>query len=219
MALPEGKVCIVLTWPLQELIILPVFGCWMCENVVSKSCSELVGKVYLFGQTDTSHFICLPADPREPNFLWHRKLSLQLTRASPSKGNIREIDQHAENSKEKDRLVSAQGVDNQLPGIHEDDSDNPNALRHADAEVDASMDVGSSLKNEMQTTENKEEEGSLGDTALKGSIFAGLLLIGVVGGFGAASYIYREQINAFLLEFSDFIEGIASTCLLFFCQE
>lgn len=147
------------------------------------------------------------ADPREPNFLWHRKLSLQLTRASPSKGNIREIDQHAENSEEKDRLVSAQGVDNQLPGIHEDDSDNPNALRHADAEVDASMDVGSSLKNEMQTTENKEEEGSLGDTALKGSIFAGLLLIGVMGGFGAASYIYREQINAFLLEFSDFIEG------------
>lgn len=157
------------------------------------------------------------ADSREPNFLWHRKLGLQLTRASPSKGHIREIDQSAEHSEQKERLVSAQGVDDQRPGIHEDDNDGPNVLRHADAKVDVSMDnVGSSEKDEMQTTENKEEEGTLRDTAFKGSIVAGLLLIGVVGGVGAASYIYREQISAFLLEFSDFIEGYGAAGYVLF---
>jgi len=44
-------------------------------------------------------------------------------------------------------------------------------------------------------------------TAVKGSLLAGLLLVGVVGGFGAVGYIYREQINSFLTEFSSFIEG------------
>lgn len=43
--------------------------------------------------------------------------------------------------------------------------------------------------------------------AVKGSLLAGLLLVGVVGGFGAVGYIYREQINSFLTELSSFIEG------------
>ncbi|PWA83626.1 hypothetical protein CTI12_AA164090 [Artemisia annua] len=42
---------------------------------------------------------------------------------------------------------------------------------------------------------------------LVGTIIAGLLLIGVVGGFGSVGYIYRDQINAFLIQFSTFIEG------------
>lgn len=46
-----------------------------------------------------------------------------------------------------------------------------------------------------------------GDTAIKGTIVAGLLLVGVVGGFGAAGYFYRDQINSFLTQFSSLIEG------------
>nr|GLL42420.1 uncharacterized protein LOC109148525 [Ipomoea trifida] len=47
-----------------------------------------------------------------------------------------------------------------------------------------------------------------GDTALKGTLLAALLLVGMVGGFGTVSYLYRDQINDFLNHLSVFIEGI-----------
>lgn len=50
-------------------------------------------------------------------------------------------------------------------------------------------------------------EGLESDTALKGTLLAGVLLVGVVGGFGTVGYIYKDQINAFLNQFSGFIEG------------
>ncbi|KAK3166168.1 hypothetical protein QOZ80_1AG0042310 [Eleusine coracana subsp. coracana] len=54
--------------------------------------------------------------------------------------------------------------------------------------------------------EEKEEEGS-GAGALTGTLLAGALLVGIVGGFGAAGYVYKDQINTFLTQFSSFIDG------------
>ncbi|RVW31547.1 TVP38/TMEM64 family membrane protein slr0305 [Vitis vinifera] len=47
------------------------------------------------------------------------------------------------------------------------------------------------------------DDGGLesGDTAVKGTLLAGLLLVGVVGGFATVGYVYRDQINAFLTQF------------------
>ncbi|GJN16966.1 hypothetical protein PR202_gb03998 [Eleusine coracana subsp. coracana] len=54
--------------------------------------------------------------------------------------------------------------------------------------------------------EEKEEEGS-GAGALTGTLLAGALLVGIVGGFGAAGYVYKDQVNTFLTQFSSFIDG------------
>ncbi|KAF8104966.1 hypothetical protein N665_0165s0051 [Sinapis alba] len=53
----------------------------------------------------------------------------------------------------------------------------------------------------------ESDEGSGGDAAIKGTILAGVLLIGTVGGFAGVGYVYRDQINTFLTQFSTFIEG------------
>lgn len=58
-----------------------------------------------------------------------------------------------------------------------------------------------------ENDDNTDGDTTGGDTAVKGTILAGLLLVGVVGGFGTVGYIYRDQINAFLTQFSGFIEG------------
>ncbi|CAA0837687.1 SNARE associated Golgi protein family [Striga hermonthica] len=58
-----------------------------------------------------------------------------------------------------------------------------------------------------ENEENKDGDAADGDAAVKGTILAGVLLVGVVGGFGTVGYIYREQINAFLTQFSGIIEG------------
>ncbi|KAL9258537.1 TVP38/TMEM64 family membrane protein slr0305-like protein [Drosera capensis] len=50
-------------------------------------------------------------------------------------------------------------------------------------------------------------DGDDGGGAVKGTILAGVLLVGVVGGFGALGYAYRDQLNEFLTQFSRVIEG------------
>ena len=55
--------------------------------------------------------------------------------------------------------------------------------------------------------EEEEDDGGLGSGALTGTLLAGAVLVGVVGGFGAAGYVYKDQINTFLTHFSGFIEG------------
>ncbi|CAH2033655.1 unnamed protein product [Thlaspi arvense] len=52
-----------------------------------------------------------------------------------------------------------------------------------------------------------DDGGSEGDAAIKGTILAGVLLIGTVGGFAGVGYVYRDQINTFLTQFSTLIEG------------
>ncbi|XP_047329483.1 TVP38/TMEM64 family membrane protein slr0305-like [Impatiens glandulifera] len=54
---------------------------------------------------------------------------------------------------------------------------------------------------------DKEGSGGNGQTALKGTLLAGLLLVGFVGSFGTVGYIYKDQINVFLTQFSELIEG------------
>ncbi|GAB2217225.1 hypothetical protein Droror1_Dr00000397 [Drosera rotundifolia] len=50
-------------------------------------------------------------------------------------------------------------------------------------------------------------DGDDGGGAVKGTILAGVLLVGVVGGFGALGYAYRDQLSEFLTQFSTVIEG------------
>uniref|UniRef100_A0ACD5XBB9 Uncharacterized protein n=1 Tax=Avena sativa TaxID=4498 RepID=A0ACD5XBB9_AVESA len=68
-------------------------------------------------------------------------------------------------------------------------------------------------RNEKQKEEasaaarEEAEEDDGGSGALTGTLLAGAVLVGVVGGFGAAGYVYKDQINTFLTQFSGFIEG------------
>ncbi|CAN7094398.1 unnamed protein product [Brassica rapa subsp. narinosa] len=65
----------------------------------------------------------------------------------------------------------------------------------------------SSDDDDAKSPKAESDEGSGGDAAIKGTILAGVLLIGTVGGFAGVGYVYRDQINTFLTQFSTFIEG------------
>lgn len=46
--------------------------------------------------------------------------------------------------------------------------------------------------------------------AVKGTVLAVLLLVGVIGGVGGVGYVYKDQINSFLTQFSEYIDGMSS---------
>jgi len=52
-------------------------------------------------------------------------------------------------------------------------------------------------------------------TAFKGTLLAGFLLLGVIGGFASVGYIYRDQLNSFLNQLSLFIEGLFSILFVY----
>jgi hypothetical protein len=62
-------------------------------------------------------------------------------------------------------------------------------------------------RGEESDKEDDDDDDDGGGTALKGTILAGVLLVGFVGGFASVGYFYREPINSFLNQFSGFIEG------------
>ncbi|KAL0760205.1 hypothetical protein Bca101_076355 [Brassica carinata] len=64
-----------------------------------------------------------------------------------------------------------------------------------------------SPKSSDDAKSSAEESDDDGDAALKGTILAGVVLIGSVGGFAEVGYVYRDQINTFLTQFSTLIEG------------
>lgn len=76
---------------------------------------------------------------------------------------------------------------------------------HDSQKVDPDENDGAAAVGESA---NGEEGGGIGvDTAFKGTLLAALLLVGVVGGFGSGGYVYKDQINTFLIQFSDLLEG------------
>lgn len=64
------------------------------------------------------------------------------------------------------------------------------------------QEEGVSLKEEVE----EEEEGV--STTVKGTIVATAVLVAFVGAFGALGFVYKEQINDILTQFSDFLEGL-----------
>lgn len=61
-------------------------------------------------------------------------------------------------------------------------------------------DEGASLKEEVKA------EGGVSGT-VKGTIVATVLLLACLGAFGGLSFVFKEQINELLTQFSDLLEG------------
>ncbi|KAH7373285.1 hypothetical protein KP509_17G048300 [Ceratopteris richardii] len=134
-----------------------------------------------------------------------RSFPSQLTRGSSLKGNTRQADEEAEEPG-LEFMGSIEDNQNEMRNLSRSETDS----LHVSGQNDSNFIDASNVDNmgDKQSEDNESDDELIsGETAMKGSIIAGLLLVGVVGGFGAASYIYKDQINDFLLKFSDFIEG------------
>ncbi|KAH7685170.1 Transmembrane protein TMEM64 protein [Dioscorea alata] len=87
------------------------------------------------------------------------------------------------------------------------ESKNP-TLRKASSNVPQSFKFDNSKGGSDGPGGPDGPEGGLGsETVAAGSVLAGILLVGLIGGVGAVGFLYKEQINAFLNQLSVFIEG------------
>ncbi|MED6123677.1 hypothetical protein PIB30_051377, partial [Stylosanthes scabra] len=64
-----------------------------------------------------------------------------------------------------------------------------------------------SPNDDVDVDADKNNEPDSSSSALTGTLLAGVLLVGAVGGFASVGYFYKDQINSFLTQFSVFIEG------------
>ncbi|KAK7258264.1 hypothetical protein RIF29_32846 [Crotalaria pallida] len=63
------------------------------------------------------------------------------------------------------------------------------------------------MKKKNSNSNNNEFDFDFDLDVKGGTLVAGLLAVGVVGGFASVGFIYRDQINSFLTHFSVFIQG------------
>ncbi|KAJ7546358.1 hypothetical protein O6H91_08G037100 [Diphasiastrum complanatum] len=125
------------------------------------------------------------------------RLSLAVSRASSLKDSGRDI-REVEGRADRDKVAEKETEE---PQSHIVES------REAEDNADEEAGSRSETQDSQIVGEAKKEHGISGDAAFKGTLVAGLLLVGTVGGFGALGFHYRDQINEFLIQISDFIEG------------
>lgn len=122
-------------------------------------------------------------------------------KASPAKDTSRDIlTDPAEASRQ--RLTITRSGDEQ-----EDDENGSQSGELAEEEGNLS-EKERLLKSEVSTaTVTEKDDGGFGNATAIGTVAAGLGLVIVLGGFGSVGYLYKDQLNDFLIQFSDFLEG------------
>ncbi|MCO5581235.1 hypothetical protein L7F22_035113 [Adiantum nelumboides] len=147
-------------------------------------------------------------DFKDNSFSKSRRTPLQFARGSSLKGNTKQADEEAEESGQKRSSTSVQISNNDPKPFDRTEALSSDEFRQDNLSVSETNNVSPAGESQEKLEDSESDDELIsGDAAVKGSIAAGLLLVGVIGGFGAASYIYKDQINDFLLKFSDFIEG------------
>lgn len=174
------------------------------------SIPPVVPRCHIAG-TPTSQTRYFAADSRQVKVRKSRKRLNGMPRASPMKDSTRKVlpkeEQQGSNFGPERPFGSAQDTDDRQTLIEEDER-GADVVRHLDREGGQAMSFEAN-EEEKRDSSTSTEGGELisDDTALKGSLAAGSFLVVVLGGFGAASYLYKDQINDLLLQFSDFLEG------------
>eukprot|EP00249_Psilotum_nudum_P024629 c29242_g1_i2 orf=978-2300(-) len=153
---------------------------------------------------------CLVQHLRGMDILRSGRVNVSVVNSSPLKDGSREVLHEVQcHTPRLDLHEPASASDVEVEGQHKDDSHLSEGSNGVDVVASQPSLIDTQGQQVSPSTGANEQEGQLlsGDTALKGSLVAGLILVGVVGGFSAVGYMYREQINDVLIQFSDFLEG------------